>query len=237
MKIRTCFLLLIYVLLVVTFTPLLLFCLPFGIRGPLFEFAKAAMRLSKWILGLRLEVTGLEHVDRTKTYVFMGNHVSFIDGPMLFTVIPQHVRVILKKGVFRLPVLGFSMTYAGFIPVDRKHAQRGREAIERAVGLMRERGYSFLIFPEGTRSLDGHMGAFRRGGFFLAVESGAPIIPVSVRGTFEIMPKGSFFVNKGSIRVAFRPAVPVQGASGQNLAGLMEKVRAAIQAGLEEERT
>jgi len=237
MKIRTCFLFLIYVLLVIALVPILLFCFPFGIREPLFEFGKAAMWLSKGILGLRLEVTGLEHVDRAKTYVFMGNHTSFIDGPLLFMLIPQHVRVILKKSIFKLPILGFGMKFVGFIPVDRKHAQRGKEAIERAARQMREREYSFLIFPEGTRSLDGNTGAFRRGGFFLAMESGAPIVPVSIRGTFEIMPKGSFFVNKGSIRVAFRPAIPVQAASEQNMSGLMEKVRASIQAGLEKEST
>ncbi len=237
MKVRTLFLFLFYIVLVICLTPILLFCILFGIREPFYDLGKAAMRLSRWILGLRLEVTGLEAVDRAETYVFMGNHTSFIDGPLLFMLIPQHVRVILKKSIFRLPILGFGMKFVGFVPVDRKRAQRGKEAIERAARQMRERKYSFLIFPEGTRSRDGNLAVFRRGGFFLAVESGAPIVPVSIRGTFEIMPKGRFFVKKGDIRVSFRPAIPVRNAAAQDLTDLMDKVQASIQDGLEEERT
>ena len=237
MKVRTLFLFLLYVVIVICLTPLLVFCILFGIREPFYDIGKATMRLSRWILGLRLEVTGLEQVDPAKTYVFIGNHVSLIDGPLLFMLIPQHVRVILKKGIFRLPILGFGMKYIGFVPVDRKRAQRGKEAIEGAARQMRDRKYSFLIFPEGTRSRDGNLAAFRRGGFFLAVESGAPIVPVSIRGTFEIMPKGCFFVNKGDIRVSFRPAIPVQNTDAQGLTDLMDKVRTSIQDGLGEEKT
>ncbi|MDP2914038.1 MAG: lysophospholipid acyltransferase family protein [Candidatus Aminicenantes bacterium] len=236
MKVRTLFLFLLYIVIVICLIPILLFCIPLGIREPLYDLGKAVMRLSRWILGLRLEVTGLEQVDPAKTYVFMGNHTSFIDGPLLFMLIPQHVRVILKKSIFKLPILGFGMKYVGFVPVDRKRAQRGKEAIEGAAGQMRERKYSFLIFPEGTRSRDGNLAAFRRGGFFLAVESGAPIVPVSIRGTFEIMPKGSFFVKKGRIRVTFRPPILIQDTDAHDLADLMDKVRTSIQAGLGEER-
>ena len=236
MKFRTILLFFLYILIVICIIPVLLFCMLFGIREPLYEIGKAAMRMSRWILGLRLEVTGLEQVDPAAAYVFMGNHVSFIDGPLLFMVIPQHVRVIFKKSILKLPILGFGMKYVGFVPVDRKHAQRGKEAIERAARQMRERGYSFLIFPEGTRSLDGTFGIFRRGGFFLAVETGAPIVPVAIRGTFEIMPKGSFFVKKGTIRVAFRPPIPVQNMGEKDLAGLIDMVRMSIQTGLGEER-
>jgi 1-acyl-sn-glycerol-3-phosphate acyltransferase len=237
MKGRTIFLFLLYILLVIGLVPFLLFCMLFGIREPLYDIGKWAMRLSRRILGLPLDVTGLEHVALDKTYVFMANHVSFMDGPLLFMLIPQHVRVILKKSIFRLPILGFGMKYVGFVPVDRNRAQRGKEAIERAARQMRERGYSFLIFPEGTRSRDGNPGVFRRGGFFLALESGAPIVPVSIQGTFEIMPKGSFFVKRGSVRVDFRPAIPVDGTDEQDLPGLMDKVRAAIQSGVREEGT
>jgi 1-acyl-sn-glycerol-3-phosphate acyltransferase len=237
MKVRTLFLFLLYIVIVIGLAPILVFCVPFGIREPFYDLGKAAMRLSRWILGLRLEVTGLEHVDRAKTYVFMGNHASFIDGPLLFMLIPQHVRVILKKSIFKLPILGFGMKYVGFVPVDRKRAQRGKEAIEGAARQMKKRKYSFLIFPEGTRSRDGNLAAFRRGGFFLAVESGAPIVPVAIRGTFEIMPKGRFFVKKGRIRVTFRRPIPIQDTDAHDLADLMDKVRTSIQAGLGEERT
>jgi 1-acyl-sn-glycerol-3-phosphate acyltransferase len=151
-------------------------------------------------------------------------------------LIPHPVRVILKKEIFRIPVVGTGMRHIEFVPVDRKGIKGGKASIERAARLMKDKGYSFLVFPEGTRSLDGNLQKFKRGGFFLALESGAPIVPVAIQGTFEIMPKKSFFVRKGRIRVVFRPPIPVQGYDQDHLAGLMDKVRTSIQdAGQKEE--
>lgn len=230
MKVRTLFLFSLYIVLVVCLVPFLLFCMLFGIREPLYAIGKWAMRLSRRILGLELEVEGLEAVDRKMSYVFMANHLSFIDGPLLFTLIPQNVRVILKKAIFRLPVLGLGMKQVGFVPVDRKGTSGGQASISRAVRQIKERGYSFLIFPEGTRSLDGTMGRFRRGGFYLALESGSPILPIVIQGTFEMMPKGEFFVKKGRVRVIFQQPIPVQGYDFDHLPDLMDKVRLAIAA-------
>ncbi|MGA2588240.1 MAG: lysophospholipid acyltransferase family protein [Candidatus Aminicenantales bacterium] len=230
MKVRTLFLFSLYIVLVVCLVPFLLFCMLFGIREPLYAIGKWAMRLSRRILGLELEVKGLEAVDRKMSYVFMANHLSFIDGPLLFTLIPQNVRVILKKVIFRLPVLGLGMKHVGFVPVDRKGTSGGQASISRAVRQIKERGYSFLIFPEGTRSLDGTMGRFRRGGFYLALESGSPILPIVIQGTFETMPKGEFFVKKGRVRVIFQRPIPVQGYDFDHLPDLMDRVRLAIAA-------
>ncbi len=96
---------------------------------------------------------------------------------------------------------------------------------------MRERGYSYLIFPEGTRSLDGRLGPFRRGGFFLALETGAPIVPVTIRGTRELMPKRQPFARRGRVEVVFHDPIPTAGTTVEGMPGLMEKVRAAILAG------
>jgi 1-acyl-sn-glycerol-3-phosphate acyltransferase len=96
---------------------------------------------------------------------------------------------------------------------------------------MRTRRYSFLIFPEGTRSRDGRIGKFRRGGFFLALESGAPIVPVTISGTRELMPKKQWFARRGTVRVVFHDPVPVAGTTVETMGALMEKVRAAILAG------
>ena len=96
---------------------------------------------------------------------------------------------------------------------------------------MREKGYSFLIFPEGTRSVDGRLHRFRRGGFFLAIAGGAPIVPVTIRGTFELMPKGRFGAKRGNVSVVFHPPVPVDGYSERNVAELVEKVTAAVSSG------
>jgi len=226
--VRTILLGLIYSVLLLALSGLLLVCWLLGLREPLLSVSRWAMALGLKVLGIRVEVLGLESVDRGARYVFMANHLSFIDGPLLFRVIPQSVRVILKKSVFRIPVLGPGMRFVGFVPVDRKGIRGGRQSIETAKRLMRERGYSYLIFPEGTRSRDGRIQAFRRGGFFLAIEAGAPIVPISIRGTYELMPKGSIFAGSGRVQVRFHPPIPSPGYAPETMAGLMDRVKAAI---------
>lgn len=232
-KLRTAFLVLVYILLVLLLIPFLLLCMLVGTRAPLVAVGKWAMRLSRRILGIRLDVRGLENVDQGRPLIFMANHLSFLDGPLLFILIPHSVRVIIKKGVGRIPVVGLGMRFVGFLTVDRKGARKGKARIELAARMMRERSYSFLIFPEGTRSRDGRLGAFRRGGFFLALESGAPIVPVAIRGTYEMMPRGRWYVGKGRVRVDFLAPVPSEGTAVETMPDLMEKVRSAIAAGLE----
>jgi 1-acyl-sn-glycerol-3-phosphate acyltransferase len=178
---------------------------------------------------------GLEGLDKKKAYVFMPNHLSFLDGPLMFMIIPRAVRIILKKEVFRIPIIGWAMKIAEFIPVDRKGIRGGKKSVDRAIGLMRERGYDFLIFPEGTRSLDGKLKSLKRGGFFMAVSSQTDIVPVSIQGTLELMPKGQLSVKRGKIKVVFHPAISVQDYTLDNLPNLLEKVRLAISSGLDEE--
>jgi len=229
---RTVFLLLIYVLLTIVLFILLLVFLPFGIRDPLLRISKWAMGLSAEILGIKIEVSGVDKIDHKTPYVYMANHLSFLDGPMLFMLIPQLIRVILKKEVFRVPIIGQGMRYVRFVPVDRKGGRGGKKSIDKAARLMREKGYSFLIFPEGTRSHDGRIQAFRRGGFFLALESQASVVPISIRGTYELMPRGTKFAKKGRVQVLFHAPVSVQGYDTTNMPGLMDRVKGIIESGL-----
>jgi 1-acyl-sn-glycerol-3-phosphate acyltransferase len=229
---RTILLGLIYILLIFVLFFLLLFFWPLGLREPLLRIGKWAMSLAPGVLGIRVNISGRERIDRRARYVFMSNHLSFLDGPLLFLLIPQSVRVILKKQVFRIPVVGQGMRFVGFVPVDRKRAQGGRKSIERAAGLMREKGYSYLIFPEGTRTRDGRTQAFKRGGFFLALESGAAIAPITIRGTYELMPRGSMFARRGTIDVLFHPPVPTADTDSTTMPALVDKVREIIVSGL-----
>jgi 1-acyl-sn-glycerol-3-phosphate acyltransferase len=228
---RTILLILFYVVIVILITPFILLCMLMGLRQPLVEIGLWAMRVSRRILGLRVEVGGLERVEPGTPCVFMPNHESFLDGPLVMTLIPGVARVILKKSILKIPVVGTAMLFVGFVPVDRKGAEGGKKSIARAVRLMRTKGYSFLIFPEGTRSLDGRIGPFRRGGFFLAFQSGAPIVPVTIRGTRALMPKGQWYARRGTIRVDFHDPVPVAGYAPETMPALMEKVRDAIVGG------
>jgi 1-acyl-sn-glycerol-3-phosphate acyltransferase len=225
---RTVFLVLFYVALVVLITPFIVFCLLTGLRDPLLAVGLWAMRVGRRILGIRVEVSGLDRFDPRAPHIFMPNHSSFLDGPLIMLIIPGMARVILKKSVLRIPIVGIGMRFVGFVPVDRKGAEGGKKSIAHAASLMRERGYSFLIFPEGTRSRDGNLQAFRRGGFFLALESGAPIVPVTIHGTLELMPKGQWHARKGTVMVAFHDPIPVSGYTVGDMAGLMGRVREAI---------
>ncbi len=218
----------VYVLAVLIIIPFLLVCFVFGLREPVAAAGKAALKLGRPILGLKLKVAGLQRLDPGTPYVYMANHLSLLDGPILFAVIPRLVRVILKKEVFRIPVIGQGMRFVDFVPVDRKGFKAGKKSIERAVRLMAERRYSFLVFPEGTRSRDGRLQAFKRGGFFLALAGGAPIVPITIRGSYELMPRGRFFVKKGPVGVEFHEPVPVAGYGPETLSALVDRIRDII---------
>ncbi|UCC41207.1 MAG: 1-acyl-sn-glycerol-3-phosphate acyltransferase [Candidatus Aminicenantes bacterium] len=231
---RTLILLFIYGLLAILLIPVLLFCYLVRYSQPLILIGKWVIRLGQKIVGIRLEISGVENIDKKASYVFMANHLSIIDGPILFMIIPQSVRVILKKEIFRIPIVAQAMRQIGFIPVDRKRLKGGKESIDRASRHIKEKGFSFLIFPEGTRSRDGKLQPFKRGGFFLALASLAPIVPVSLKGSYELMPRGSFFVKKGIVRANFHRAVPVEGFDRSSLPQLIDKVKKIIQSGLED---
>ena len=225
---RTALIVLFYVVLVIVITPFIVFCMIAGWRDPLIAIGQWAMRVSGRVLGIKVEVSGLDRFDRRTALIFMPNHISFLDGPLLEMLIPGAARVVLKKSVLRIPVVGLAMRFVGFVPVDRKGAEGGKRSIARAVRMIREQGYSFLIFPEGTRSRDGKLQPLRRGGFFLALETGAPIVPVTIEGTFELMPKGQKYARKGTVRVIFHKPIPVIGYTVETMAVLMGKVRDTI---------
>jgi len=229
---RTILLALIYVVLIFVLLFLLIIFWPLGLREPLLRLGKWAIWLAPGILGIKVKTEGRDKIERRTPYVFMSNHLSFLDGPLLFPLIPQAIRVILKKEVFRIPVVGQAMRFVGFVPVDRKRARGGKKGIDQAARMMRERKYSYLIFPEGTRTRDGRTQAFRRGGFFLALESGAAIVPITIRGTYDLMPRGTIFPRRGKVNVLFHPPVPTEGFDRNNMQTLVDKVKDIIVSGL-----
>jgi 1-acyl-sn-glycerol-3-phosphate acyltransferase len=231
---RTIVLCIVYGIIAILFIPVIILCFLIRWPHPIILIGKGAIRLGQKILGMRLEISGLERIEKKTSYVFMCNHLSAVDGPLLFMLIPQSIRVILKKEAFRIPVIGLAMRLVDFIPVDRKGLRGGKKSIDRATRTIKEKGYSFLIFPEGTRSRDGKLQLFKRGGFFLALNSQVPVAPVSIQGTFELMPKKSFFIKKGNVRVAFHPVVPVQEFNRDTLPRLMDRVRDAVKSGLDD---
>lgn len=220
------------VVMLILIVPVLLVAFVLGMRGDLIHIGQWAVRVGCRIIGIRVKVSGLEGVDAKAQCLFMANHLSFLDGPLLAMAVRRTARIILKKSLFRIPILGSVMRHVGFVPVDRKGLKGGQRSLRRAARLMREKRWSFLVFPEGTRSRDGKMLPFRRGGFFLALESGAPIIPVTISGTYELMPKGQWYSRSGEVRIVFHDPVPVSGYAVETMPELMERVRTAVASGL-----
>jgi len=232
---RTFLVAFLIVLTVLCLTVPLLVCMIFGLRRPWFPIGTWAVRTFALIVGIRVEVRGRENLRPDQTVVYMSNHVSMLDGPLLVAHLRRRVRVIIKKEAFRLPVVGTGMKFIGFVPVDRKGGDTGKAVIEKAVETVKASGDAFVIFPEGTRSRDGALQRFRRGGFFLAVETGSPIVPAALQGTRALMPKGSFFIRSGRVRITILPAIETKGTRVEDLPGLMDRVRGAIAESLEKE--
>jgi len=212
--------------------PVLLVCVVFGLRDAFLIYGAWMMRVGHAILGIDVETSGLDRLDRKTPYVFMSNHLSFLDAPLFVTVVDRPVRFVAKRFVFRIPVLGWGMRFAGYVPLDKEGVGDGRKRIARAVELIRNMGYSFFVYPEGTRSPEGALQPFRRGGFFLALDAGAPIVPVSIRGTYELMPRGARRIRKGPVRIVFHEPIAVSGYAPETMPALMERVRAAIASAL-----
>lgn len=225
---RCAVLVLVYLFLGLLAAPVLIFCMLFGLRETFITYGVWMMDVGRRVLGIDIEATGLDRLDPKTPFVFMCNHLSFLDGPLFMTVLDRPVRAIVKKFVFRTPVLGLGMWFSGYVALDREGAGAGRKSIARAARLIKERGYSFLIFPEGTRSWDGKAMPFRRGGFYLALECGVPIVPVSIQGTYELMPRDKWMIRGGPVRIVFHEPIPVAGYTPENMAGLMERVKAAV---------
>ena len=141
------------------------------------------------VVGYRVELSGLEHIPPMRPVIFMANHQSYMDVPALFSL-PGQLRWMADEGLFRIPVFGWAMRMAGYVPVHRGDAREGIRSLDRAKRLL-EQGLSIFIFPEGTRSHSGLFGRFQTGGFRLAVATGTPIVPVVVVGTRQLLPRGT----------------------------------------------
>ena len=164
------------------------------------------------VLGIDLVATGAERVPPGRAYVYMSNHQSHLDIPMLYATLPSPtIRMLGKKELFRIPLWGQALRAAEFIEVDRSNHVRAVKSIERAGELLRA-GVSIWIAPEGTRSRDGRIGPLKKGGFHLALETGTPIVPVAIRGTIDILPRGSRVMQTGkTVEVTIGAPLPVAG--------------------------
>ena len=186
-----------------------------------------------WGTGVQVEIRGLPNIDRQKTYIFIPNHLSFFDIFSLLASLSVDFKFILKKELMRIPVLGWSIKRAGYISIDRSSPAKARRTFKRAVDRIKS-GTSLVMFAEGTRAYDGHLQPLKRGAFQLAIASGVPVVPVAIKGTKEIMPKGSFMIRKGSIVIQLEKPIETINYTKQAMPDLIERVSGSIMAMLED---
>jgi 1-acyl-sn-glycerol-3-phosphate acyltransferase len=185
-----------------------------------------------WITGVRVVTEGLDRLDPARSYIFMSNHASNLDPPIQIPLIPRRTSVMVKKELFKVPILGRAMRMGSLVPVDRGNRDAGIEAVAAAKGVI-DQGVNMTIYVEGKRSFDGKLLPFKKGPFYLAIECGVPVVPVTITGTQYAMPKARFSINPGLVKVIFHP--PIEPKDFGSRECLMGKVRAVIDSGLPEE--
>jgi 1-acyl-sn-glycerol-3-phosphate acyltransferase len=191
---------------------------------------KLARLWSRGVLGsagVRLQVRSHAKLDPRQPYVVMANHSSSVDIWAVFLAVPVPLRFIAKKQLGQIPLFGWAMRAGRFIFIDRQNAASARRSIAEAANRIRE-GRSVVIFPEGTRTRDGRLGPFKKGGFHLAINSGAEIVPVAIRGSRDVMPRGSLFIRAGAVAIEIGAPIPTTGVTTADRAALIQKVRARI---------
>lgn len=196
----------------------------------LYAVGSWGVRMTLKIIGVRVRAEGLENLP-AGVCLFAGNHVSALDPPAALAGIPRRISFLAKKEVFKIPVVATAMRLARIVPVDRADREAAIASVDRAREVIKQ-GISFVVFPEGTRSADGRLRAFKKGTFVLAIQAGVPVVPVSFLGSRELMPKGRLAVRPGEITLRF--GKPIDGAAYtmEQRDELMASVHAALAAEL-----
>jgi len=228
--------LLVFVTIVVLALPAALVLIPFTLLtrnvGPLYATGCWIARVAIRIAGIRLRITGRERIPTGRACIFMANHVSNLDAPALIASLPGRTSVFLKRSLMKIPVLGFAFKLAEFIPVDRTgDADAAQLAVADAQKALAD-GLHITTFVEGTRSPEARLLPFKKGPFYLAKDSGAPCIPISIYGTEKILPWGGSRIHPGVAHVVFHP--PVNPADYATRDELSDAVRAIIASALPE---
>ena len=182
-----------------------------------------------WAAGIDLHAENLEVIDPKQRYILIANHHSYFDIPCIFAAIPQPIRFMAKVSLFKIPIFGWALARAGFIPIDRKNRRTAVKSFDLAGERIR-RGNTIVIFPEEGRSRELPMRPFQRGAFLLALKSELPIVPVAIKGTYDVMRAGSKRIKSGPVTVTLTPPIPTAGLSVRDKDKLSQDSRARIEA-------
>jgi len=191
---------------------------PFALFG-----ARNWLRLS----GVRVRVRGLENLDPRQSYVFIANHRSFLDTAMLFFHLRRRIGILAKKELLKVPILGYGMGFVNILAIDRTNRESALRTTKAATDRLRA-GTSFGVFAEGTRARPGELLPFKKGGFYMAVEAGVPVVPVAMKYTDELMGKGTGVARPGTAEMVVLPPIETAGLSGDEVKRLTAQTHAAI---------
>ena len=210
--------------------PFLLIALAAGSPAILYRVGHMGVRLGLFLSGIRYVVEGREHIQRQRAAVYAVNHASNVEPPIIFDVLHElfpRLRILYKAELRKLPVLVRAFDLAGFVPLERGNRDQSLPAIARAAEALRE-GNSFLIFPEGTRSRTGELLPFKKGGFIMAIDAQAPVVPVAIKGARAAMRKGSLVITPVIVTVRFAAPVETAGLTIEDRDRLVERVRSEV---------
>jgi 1-acyl-sn-glycerol-3-phosphate acyltransferase len=181
-----------------------------------------------WVGGVRVVCKGGEGMDWRRPYIVASNHQSQVDIPILFANLPMPIRFLAKRSLFFIPVFGWSMWFARFVPVDRGSSRKSRKSIDVAAKKV-SRGPSLAVFPEGTRASDGNLQVFKSGAFVMAIKSGVPVLPVAIRGSYDILPKHGLSAKPGTVEMIIGTPIATDALDLNDREKLKIQVRDRIQ--------
>lgn len=188
-----------------------------------FYFAKFWSKGLIKMAGIKLSIENIENIPHNKSVIFIANHQSYFDIPILYATIPKEFRILAKKSLFFIPIFGWHLYLSGNVPIERKNPIRASKGIRDAEEILNN-NISILLFPEGTRSRDGELQSFKKGAFFLSKKVGKEIIPVVIRGTSQVLKKGSLKVKKAPVSITFLSSIYQQEINSLTLEELSSKV-------------
>lgn len=192
-------------------------------------FGHWCARAWSWLIlattGVDVDVRGLARLEPGRTYVFVANHQSIYDIPILFASLPLQLRIVAKESLGRIPFLGWHLRRTGHLLVDRRNP--GANIVARMKRLVGEH-HSLIVFPEGTRSVDGRVARFKKGSFLVAIDAGLPVVPVSVRGSRHVMRKGQVTVRPADVQMTIHEPIPTSGTGRDDVIQFAERVRGIV---------